>query len=157
MAEDVFAPHVNTLYSIIGEGTFLRGDFNVKGLLRIDGDFKGNIQSDGKILISKNGRAEGFISAEVVIIGGVFKGDILAHQQVEILSTAVFVGRIESPRLIVHEEVIFHGECCIQPEIKMKNNSKIFGDKKNSSLLFEAINLGIAEDKNCLPEKVAHC
>ena len=44
------------LNSIIGEGTKFKGEFDLDGLLRIDGDFSGIIRSKGKVLV--NGRAE---------------------------------------------------------------------------------------------------
>ena len=40
------------LNSIIGEGTRLRGEFGIDGLLRIDGDFCGTIRTTGKILVA---------------------------------------------------------------------------------------------------------
>ena len=60
--------------SLIGEGSFFRGDINLKGLLRIDGDFKGTITDGGKVLIGKSGRAEAVINAGTVVVGGVLKG-----------------------------------------------------------------------------------
>ena len=56
--------------SIIGEGTTLRGDFDLNGLLRIDGMFFGKVKTNGKVLVGKNGIAESTIIAGPVIIGG---------------------------------------------------------------------------------------
>ena len=44
--------------SIVGEGTRFEGMLELSGLLRIDGDFSGNIRTSGKVLVGKNGRAE---------------------------------------------------------------------------------------------------
>ena len=43
--------------SIIGEGTKFRGDFELNGLLRIDGAFEGKIESEGKVLVGRHGSA----------------------------------------------------------------------------------------------------
>ena len=37
--------------SLIGEGTRFRGDFDLEGLLRIDGDFEGSVRTKGRVLV----------------------------------------------------------------------------------------------------------
>ena len=100
-----------TVNSIIGEGTTFRGDFDLNGLLRIDGSFEGEILSKGKVLVGRHGSAVArIIKAETVIIGGKVKGDIIASQKVTILSTGQVDGDIETPRLIAEEGVLMNGQ-----------------------------------------------
>ncbi|MBN1525594.1 MAG: polymer-forming cytoskeletal protein [Spirochaetales bacterium] len=111
MADFSVSQHTESIYSIIGEGTKFKGEFEVNGLLRIDGDFIGSIKTTGKVLVSKNGRAECTINGSTVIIGGLVKGTVIATEKVEILSTGMVFGHIETPRLVVHEGVLLHGTC----------------------------------------------
>jgi len=97
--------------SIIGEGTKLRGDFDLNGLLRIDGEFYGKVRTNGKVLVGKNGVAECEIIAGTIVIGGKVKGNIIATEKVTLLSTGVLIGSIKTPRLVVEEGVIFDGTC----------------------------------------------
>jgi cytoskeletal protein CcmA (bactofilin family) len=97
--------------SIIGEGTKFKGEFDLNGLLRIDGDFTGVIRTKGKVLIGKNGRAECTLHAGTVVVGGVIRGEIYSSEKVVILSTGLVLGAITTPRLIVEEGVIFNGSC----------------------------------------------
>jgi len=99
--------------SIIGDGTRFRGDLELHGLLRIDGDFEGNIRTDGRVLVGKGGRARCLIDADTVVIGGIVKGDIKAASKVILLSTSIVIGNIRAPQLIVEEGVILHGLCTI--------------------------------------------
>ena len=99
--------------SIVGDGTRFVGDLELNGLLRIDGDFIGNIRTDGKVLIGKNGRAECTITADTVVIGGVVKGDIVSKGKVVILSTGMLIGNVSTPRLISEDGVILNGLCMI--------------------------------------------
>lgn len=99
--------------SIVGDGTRFVGDLELNGLLRIDGDFIGNIKTDGKVLIGKNGRAECTITADTVVIGGVVKGDIVSKGKVVILSTGMLIGNVSTPRLISEDGVILNGVCMI--------------------------------------------
>jgi cytoskeletal protein CcmA (bactofilin family) len=97
--------------SIIGEGTKFKGEFDLNGLLRIDGDFSGVIRTKGKVLVGKNGRAECTLNAGTVVVGGVVRGEIYSTEKVIILSTGLVIGSITTPRLIIEEGVIFNGSC----------------------------------------------
>jgi cytoskeletal protein CcmA (bactofilin family) len=97
--------------SIIGEGTRFKGEFDLNGLLRIDGDFSGTIRTRGKVLVGRNGRAECTMHAGTVVIGGVVKGEITSTEKVIVLSTGLVLGSVTTPRLIVEEGVILDGAC----------------------------------------------
>ena len=107
--------------SIIGEGTKFKGEFDLNGLLRIDGDFTGIIRTKGKVLVGKNGRAECTLNAGTVVVGGVVRGEIVSTEKVIILSTGLVLGNITTPRLIVEEGVIFNGSCRITAPPQMDN------------------------------------
>ncbi len=111
--------------SIVGEGTRFRGDLELNGLLRIDGDYSGTISTPGKVLVGKNGRAECTIHAGTVVIGGVVKGDIYSSEKVIVLSTGMIIGNVVTPRLIVEAGVLLNGECLIrQQEVDLKQDKK---------------------------------
>ncbi len=99
--------------SIIGEGSEFKGEFKVNGLLRIDGKFKGTIETDGKVLIGKTGEAITDIKARVVVIGGTVRGNIFAVERIIMLSTGQIKGNIITPSLIMEDGVIFEGNCTI--------------------------------------------
>ena len=104
--------------SMIGEGTRLRGDLDLNGLLRIDGDFSGTIKTKGKVLIGRNGRAECTIFAGTVVVGGVVRGNIFASERIVVLSTGMVIGNINTPRLIVEEGVVLDGTCTVEGQPK---------------------------------------
>lgn len=99
--------------SIIGEGTSLRGDFELNGLLRIDGTFHGRVRTAGKVLIGKKGCGECDIAAGTVVVGGKVKGTIVATEKITLLSTGELTGTIKTPRLVIEEGVVFNGKCQI--------------------------------------------
>lgn len=110
---DDFSKSQDLIHSIIGEGTHFKGDLYLNGLLKIDGDFEGNIRSEGRILIGRGGRAHCVIDAAIVVIGGILRGEIRAASKVVLLSTSIVIGTIRSPRIIVEDGVIFHGHCTV--------------------------------------------
>ncbi len=108
---DSQAARASLLNSIIGEGTSFKGEFDMNGLLRIDGDFFGTIRTRGQIIVGLNGRAECNIYAESVVVGGMVRGNIFTTDKVVILSTGLLLGNISTPRLIIEEGVVFNGIC----------------------------------------------
>lgn len=99
--------------SFIGEGTRFEGSIRLTGLLRIDGDFVGKINTEGKVLIGKSGRAECSIAARTVVIGGVVKGDVVCSEKLVILSSGIVLGNVHAPKMIVEEGVILNGDCAV--------------------------------------------
>jgi cytoskeletal protein CcmA (bactofilin family) len=99
--------------SIVGHHSVFRGDIELDGLFRIDGDFSGSIKTNGKVLVGSSGRADCTAEARIVVIGGIFKGTIYAGDRVVLLSTAVVIGSIYAPRLIAEEGVILEGSVMI--------------------------------------------
>jgi cytoskeletal protein CcmA (bactofilin family) len=114
--------------SIVGEGTRFRGELDLNGLLRIDGDYSGTIRTPGKVLVGKNGRAECTIKAETVVVGGVVKGNIFSTEKVIVLSTGMIIGNITSPRLIVEEGVVLNGNCIITKDRSSDVSASQAGD-----------------------------
>lgn len=100
--------NVNT---IIGEGTVFVGDLTAKDTTRVDGEIKGNIKSEGAVVIGTGGRIEGNIYAETVKVGGNVKGDIHADNKVEASATARIFGNISARVLVVDENAVFQGSC----------------------------------------------
>lgn len=101
------------LNSLIGEGSEFRGEFKVKDLIRIDGYFKGNIITEGKVLVGKTGIVDTDIRAGIVVVGGTVQGSILADRRVVLLSTCRLFGDIVTSSLVVEEGVVFEGRCTI--------------------------------------------
>ena len=100
-----------TINSIIGEKTNLRGEFNIDGPLRIDGNFTGKVISRGKVYIGKTGNVDATIIAKTIVIGGAFKGEAFAEKAITVLKTGQINGRIYSCSVNMDDGVDFHGEC----------------------------------------------
>ena len=106
--------------SIIGEGSEFKGEFKIKGLLRIDGKFKGTIETDGKVLVGQTGEALTDIKASVVVGGGTVRGNIFATERLIMLSTGHVDGNIITSSLIMEEGVVFEGNCTINKKVNGK-------------------------------------
>ena len=102
-----------SINSLVSEDTIFNGIFESTGPFRIDGYFKGKINSFGKIFIGKTGVAECQIIAKNIIIGGTVKGDVYAEEYVQILKTGKILGNIYASSMNMDDSVVFDGECKI--------------------------------------------
>jgi len=109
-----------SINSIIGAGDSYKGEINLKGTLRIDGEFFGKINSYSKVYIGKTGKVESLIIARNVIIGGLVKGEIFAEENIVVLKTAEIIGNIYSCSVNIEDGVIFAGECRVLNKDDMK-------------------------------------
>lgn len=83
-------------------GVELEGKLKVStGLLRLNCHFKGELHSEGTIVIHDQGEVEGEIHAKLVSISGKTKGTIHASERLEIKDKGVVLGDIYTPCLLV--------------------------------------------------------
>ena len=94
---------------VLQKGCHLEGRLQFEGTARIDGNFKGEIFTPDILVIGDEGKVEGQIEADVVVISGRFDGDIFATQRVEIQVPAVVRGSIATGILQVEEGAVFDG------------------------------------------------
>jgi cytoskeletal protein CcmA (bactofilin family) len=103
----------SSINSIVGSGTFLRGHVELSGLMRIDGDFSGSVKTTGRVIVGQGGRADCAIEAGTVVVGGLFRGEIVAHDKVVLLASSVVIGTVNSPKLVAEGGVLFSGRLIV--------------------------------------------
>jgi len=91
--------------------TEIKGDLHFKGTFRVDGRFKGKIDSESILIIGESGKVEADIKIGHIIINGEIKGNVHASQKVEVNSNGRVFGTIISPKLIVEEGAFLEANC----------------------------------------------
>jgi cytoskeletal protein CcmA (bactofilin family) len=90
--------------TLIGAATQIVGDVHFTGGFHVDGNIKGNVdappESRAMLSVSDGGVIEGSVAVPNVLLNGTVKGDIFAHERIELGATArvtgnVFYGLIE--------------------------------------------------------------
>jgi cytoskeletal protein CcmA (bactofilin family) len=101
----------NKITGFFDKDTEFKGDLSFKGSFRIDGYFKGNINSDSTLIIGDNGKVEADIKIGYIIINGEFNGNIQASGKTEISSNGHVSGTINTPKLSVEEGAHIEANC----------------------------------------------
>jgi len=91
-------PKPQRIDTLIGAGTRIIGDVQFDGGFHLDGQIKGNVdakaESKATLSVSDSGVVEGAVAVPNVILNGTVNGDILAHERVELGSTAKVTGNV---------------------------------------------------------------
>lgn len=86
----------NTIDTLVGSRTELKGDITFTGGLRVDGKLKGNIiaRGDGNstLVLSENAVVIGNVSVPHIITNGTIKGTVRAAERIELQPKAEIAG-----------------------------------------------------------------
>ena len=120
-----------SINTIIGKGSSITGNLRINGFVRLDGDIDGNLETDGNVIIGDGARLRGDVKAKSVIVGGIVVGNIIAQENVKLLSEAAVLGDIISRKVQIEDKVIFHGHCIsIKDEEQFKKESEEYLQSK---------------------------
>ena len=102
--------------TLIGQGTAVKGELHSKGTVRIEGHVTGSVHCEGVIVVQESGRVKAGLVADHIVISGKVKGNVLAHERLEVMPNATVIGDITSPRISIAEGVVFEGQCIMKTE-----------------------------------------
>ena len=105
---DVASPPESTYFSA---GCSLRGELDLVGRAEINASCEGAIRSDAELTIGESAEIHGDITGSDVRVFGRVAGDIVCSARLELHAGARVTGSITSPRVVMHDGVVFEGEC----------------------------------------------
>lgn len=97
--------------SIVGEDMVVEGNITAKDAVRIEGTVKGDVKSEGTLVISATGKVVGNVTGSNIMVAGSIEGDLLSDGRIEVAATGKIIGNIRTKSLIVDENAIFQGQC----------------------------------------------
>lgn len=100
-----------SLNSILGQGCKIKGDIELQGTIRVDGEFEGSVACPETLIIGKSGVVKAEVKVKNAIIGGKLIGNIVASNKIELQTGSHVEGDIQTARLVIDEGVFFEGNC----------------------------------------------
>ncbi len=98
-------------YTFVARGAKIQGHANLKGVVRIDGEFQGNIYSHDTLIVGEHGVVRGTITAEEIICSGKIQATLMVKRKVQLLTPAVLIGEVSTPVFIMEPGALFQGWC----------------------------------------------
>jgi len=97
--------------TVIGPGAVFDGNLKAPEAVRVDGVVNGNCDCAKNMVIGQDGRIEGNITAQNIVISGKVNGDIMISGKLELYSTGRVTGNITARSLVIDEDAYFDGRC----------------------------------------------
>ena len=120
--------------NIIGKGTFLEGNIETFGNVRVEGKLVGNVKTKSKAAFGPSAQVEGNVLAQNAEIEGHVSGTVEITDVLVLKSTAVVDGDIVTNKLIVESGASFNGSC----KMGMKSKEIQIGKSSEAQPLLKA-------------------
>jgi len=112
------AEEISNSSNNIGKGTFLEGNIETYGNIRVEGKVNGNVKSKSKVALGNSSHVSGNIIAQNADIEGEVKGKLEVAELLVLKATAVINGDIITGKLVVEPGAVFNGACKMGATIK---------------------------------------
>ncbi|HSG31689.1 MAG TPA: polymer-forming cytoskeletal protein [Thermodesulfobacteriota bacterium] len=99
--------------TLIGQGCIFEGNLTSPTSTRLDGTIKGNIDSQGTLVVGEGGIISGEVKAAEISVHGRVEGNIHSEKLI-IKSGGIVVGDINSKSFIIEDGGIYNGKCLMQ-------------------------------------------
>jgi cytoskeletal protein CcmA (bactofilin family) len=99
---------------VLSAGLAFKGEVSGEGDLVIAGNFEGEINVTGTVRVGEEAEVEANISAAMIVIAGVVRGNVSANTHVEMLPTGTLTGTVRSGSLVAAEGASLRGEVWVE-------------------------------------------
>lgn len=121
------------LVGLLEPGVEVDGKMKIAtGMVRLNSHFKGEVVSEGTLVVAEQGEIEGEIRAKVISIWGKVKGTVHASERLEIKEHGVVLGDIYAPALVVDPGGYFDGHCHMPTPEPEKQTTPGLGPKERT-------------------------
>jgi cytoskeletal protein CcmA (bactofilin family) len=110
----------------LGAGSRIEGKLAFEGSVQIDGHVTGEIDAKDTVVVGDKAVINAQIIAGTVIVKGKVTGDVVARKRLELQAPARLVGNITTPSLVIHEGVVFEGNCSMGAGADAKTDKGVF-------------------------------
>jgi cytoskeletal protein CcmA (bactofilin family) len=99
------------LAGLIDMESDFKGELTFKGSFRIEGNFKGTINSDALLVVGERGKVEADVKVGELVINGEIRGTLLASERIEVHNKGRVFGTLITPTLVVEEGAYLEATC----------------------------------------------
>lgn len=96
---------------LLDKGCSFEGKLTFDGTVQINGNFNGEICSDGVLVVGNDARVNAKIFVDTLVTYGKIEGEIEAKTKIEMHVPAVVVATVNTKSLSIEDGVIFEGRC----------------------------------------------
>jgi cytoskeletal protein CcmA (bactofilin family) len=129
--KDKVALDLQSISTLISEGSVLDGNLKSPAFARIDGEVKGDVSIDEGLILGEKGSILGNVVTKEIVVYGTINGN-LQVTSLEIKSTGKITGEISTQHLTVEDGAVYNGS------LTMTQGTKALPGAKKEKQLIEA-------------------
>lgn len=99
----------DTMETVLGATSNIKGDLEVAHGIQIQGMFKGTLKSGGKVIIGEKGIVIANIDAEELISEGRIEGNVIARKRLQLSGKGAIIGDVRTQKLVMEEGTLING------------------------------------------------
>jgi cytoskeletal protein CcmA (bactofilin family) len=100
--------------SVIGRDDAFEGTLDTQKSVRVLGRFRGRIAAAASVFVEKDATVDADVTTDVMIVAGSYSGKLVCRERLEIRSSGLARGAIETVRLMLDDGGIIDGELHMQ-------------------------------------------
>ena len=104
--------------TLLGSSAVFDGALKCAGGVRVEGEYKGRIETDGNIIVGKAAIVHADLVGHDVLVSGKVTGSICAQGQLAILASGQVLGDIEVGSILIEEGGVFSGKSTVRETMK---------------------------------------
>ena len=108
---------------LLDKGCSFEGKISFDGTVQINGDFSGEIVSEGTLVVGQDANIQGNVFVNTLVCYGTVRGKVEAKNRIEIHLPSVVTANIITKTLLIEEGAVFQGQCHMNHESAEKNIS----------------------------------
>lgn len=98
---------------LLDRGCAFEGKLNFDGIVQINGEFTGEVVSDGTLVVGENASINAKILVDTLIVDGRVEGTVEAKSKIELHSTGSLVANLTTQSLVIEDGGVFQGNCAM--------------------------------------------
>jgi cytoskeletal protein CcmA (bactofilin family) len=109
-----------------------QGTLRCKETLRIDGRVEGTVECEKAVLVGEGAKIQASVTADEVRVSGVVHGDIVARRKIMLARTAVVIGDLTTPGIVIEEGAKLKGRIVIGSDVEPVRDEMPASELKNN-------------------------
>ncbi len=106
-----FQKESHQINGLLDRGCNFEGKLTFDGIVQINGEFRGEIFSDGTLVVGGDAHINAKVLVDTLIIDGNVEGTVEAKSKIELHSTGTLVADVVSQAIVIEDGGIFQGSC----------------------------------------------
>ena len=117
-------PMANNSRNLVGITSKITGDITSEGDFRIDGTLEGSLDTNGKVVVGKNGKIVGNLTCKSADIEGHVNGSINCKELLSLKATSIVEGEVFIEKLEIEPGAVFNVSCNMKGIKALNNDAK---------------------------------